>query len=475
VRSSSALAPACLLAFLLTARSAADQQGREVTLQGTLTRADYERIIEREFDVPPGTERIDIDLAYDDRNRTVIDLGLRGPAQFRGWSGGGIQRISLDAYSASYGYAPGPIEPGRWAVLLGVPNIRDGVRAAYTLRISFNRPSPRPVLRTGAGWYAGDLHSHSGHSDGRTVGPSGDRLKVPAWQVFDRARDAKLDFIALTDHNTTSHWLDVDRLQPMYPATLLLHAREVTTYRGHLNAFGERRFVPFALSPTRSTADLLRDLGAAGALISINHPAAPGGETCMGCGWNDDDPETMARVGAVEVVNGDTVEGAQAGWPFWARMLNRGHRLVAVGGSDEHTPDEIADRQLGRPTTMVFARELSEDAIVEGLLSGRVYVRTRGPGGPAIDFSARAGDVIAQMGGRLRADGGPVTFQLMTEGAAGQHVEWIRNGEVASRSPIDGAGHAGTSIAVRPGDWVTVILRDAQGPTLFGNAIYIER
>src|SRR4029077_11157366 len=152
------------------------------------------------FDVQEGTAGLEITLSYTgESEKTVIDLGLRSPAGFRGWSGGGSQTIEVGAIRASYGYQPGPIEPGRWAVVLGVPNIREGRRDSYTLavRLLSDERTPAPVLKRGPGWFVGDLHSHSGHSDGRTTTTAGTRIPVPTHRVFDAARAAGLDFIAL--------------------------------------------------------------------------------------------------------------------------------------------------------------------------------------------------------------------------------------------------------------------------------------
>jgi hypothetical protein len=123
-----------------------------------------------------------------------------------------------------------------------------------------------------------------------------------------------------------------------------------------------------------------------GAFISINHPTAPDDERCMGCGWNDTDAETLSTVHGVEVVNGGSASGELAGWDFWVDLLNRGLQVTAVGGSDEHTPEDMANGRLGSPATVVFAEELSEQAIVAGLKAGRVYIRTEGPDGPQLDF-----------------------------------------------------------------------------------------
>jgi len=444
-----------------------------VVLDGVVTRADYERLFEREFDVPSGAERIDIELTYDAANRTVLDLGLRGPAGFRGWSGGGAQRIFVASHSASYGYTPGPIEPGRWAAILGVANIREGTTAPYEVAVRFSSAAGDwPTLRPEAGWYAGDLHVHSGHSDGRTAGPSGERLRVPPQHVFNAARGAGLDFVALTDHNTASHWADVDRLQPLYPTMLLLHAREVTTYRGHLNAFGERRFVDFRLRDGRPMRALAADLADAGAVLSINHPRRPDDETCMGCGWNDRDDATIREVHAVEIVNGSSETAAIAGWPFWADMLNRGHRLTAIGGSDEHTPDESHDQRLGSPTTVIYARDLSEAALLDGLRAGRAYVRTRGPNGPAVEFSADAAGRTYMMGDIVPP--GALTLHVTITGATGQRLEWIHNGKIIAAVAVPADGRLRQVVQAELGDWFSIVLRDRHGPTLFSNALYVR-
>lgn len=452
------------------ARARVGSDATATRLEGVITRADYERLFEREFDVAPGTERIEIDLHYDEGNRTVMDLGLRGPAGFRGWSGGGQQHVFVSSYSASYGYTPGPIEAGRWAVILGVPNIREGVTSRYAVTAQTSRsPTDWPTLRDGPGWYAGDLHAHSGHSDGRTAGSSGERLRVPPEHVFNAARSAGLDFVALTDHNTTSHWADVDRLQPLFHGLLLLHGREVTKYRGHMNAFGEQRFVDFRLRDGRDVKAIAGEIGRAGALLSINHPLRPDDETCMGCGWNDRDEATIRAMNAVEIVNGDLAEGPMSGWSFWAAMLNHGHHLTAIGGSDEHTPDETADQRIGRPTTVV-AHHLSERAIVDGIRSGRVYVRTRSSQGPTLEFWAEADNARVMPGEIARP--GPLTLAATVGRADGQRVDWIKNGKVLSSAVVPPHGRVVIDVVAAKGDWFSLVLRDKAGPTLYSNAFY---
>lgn len=472
-----------ILLILLLAASSQQQDffPRIITIDGRLTRTDYERHIEREFQVPAGTRRVEIEYAVSGaERRTVVDLGLRGPSGLRGWSGGGKRSIVVSALGATPGYLPGAIEPGAWAVLLGVPNIRDGSDDTYQVTVRLfdsDLPPATRVIRPEPGWYAGDLHAHSGHSDGRALSLSKAATPTPAHRVFDAAAAAGLDFVLLSDHNTASHWLDVDRLQPYYDSLLLLHGREVTTYRGHANTVGETAFHEFRLPrPDATPAGLLATIRASGAFISINHPLRPDDETCMGCGWNVDSAETIGEVDGVEVVNGALRDGSLDGWPFWARLLNRGHRLIAVGGSDEHTVDAPLDQNLGTPATIVYARELSEAGIVDGLKSGRVYIRTQHRGGPALEFSAESGGAVYQMGDTVpAAPPGGVTLQVELRGADGQHVEWIRNGEPFAAQPL-GAGALRRLVEARDGDWFSVVVRDAAGRvTVFANAIYIGR
>jgi hypothetical protein len=473
---------AALLTAVLLPQPAPHHFPRTITMDGTLSFADYERLIEREFDVPSGTRRIEVELSYTGADRrTVIDGGLRSPFGLRGWGGGRTGQVIVSALTTTPGYLPGPIEPGRWAVLLGVPNIREGSTDRYTVKISLydtDRETFAPALRAEPGWYVGDLHAHSFHSDGRGRSQSGAQVPVPIHRVLDEATKAGLDFVLVSDHNTASHWLDVDRLQPYYDRLLLLHGREITTYRGHANTVGEHSFADFRLpQPTASPAGVPKPIADAGAFVSINHPTAPDDERCMGCGWNVADEEMRRTVHGVEVVNGEARGGPLYGWPFWADLLNRGWRLTAVGGSDEHAPDDPGDRNVGVPATVVWAWELSETALVEGLKAGRVYVRTRGPKGPSLEFEAEVSGASHPMGADIPTTSPvPVILRAVLRDAPGQTLEWIRNGQVQGSAVIAASpATVEQSVTATSGDWFSLVVRDAEGPTLLANAVRVGR
>src|SRR5262249_20744198 len=160
--------------------------------------------------------------------------------------------------------------------------------------------------------------THSGHSDGYQDG-EGRHAPVLVRDLVALAEQAHLDFLAVTDHNTASHWIDIDRTQAAAPDLLLLHAREVTTAPGHFNAVGERRFTDYRLNIGLSMPSLLADVGSDGSFLSINHPWLRSDEWCAGCGWADRDSKTINTVAGVEVVNGSTptADGDSPGWNWW--------------------------------------------------------------------------------------------------------------------------------------------------------------
>jgi hypothetical protein len=209
--------------------------------------------------------------------------------------------------------------------------------------------------------------------------------------------------------------------------------------------------------------------------VSINHPPGPDDASCVACGWNDDRKEVLEELDGVEVVNGSDWKGPLSGWPFWADALNGGAPLALVGGSDDHTVDEHRDATPGSPTTMVFAKALSEASLVEGLKAGRTYVRVRGPNGPSIEFTARVrgrsfrlGDVIPM------APFTTVALEAVVTGAPGQMLEWIRQGEPLQSVAVSDAVPMRLEARARPGDWFSVIVSDEEGPTLMTGAIYTE-
>jgi hypothetical protein len=467
-------------------------QEPNLVLHGTITDKDRESYVEVPFKVEPGVVRVTVDFSYTGHERkTTIDLGLFDAERFRGWSGGNKSWFTISETDATPSYLPGPILPGVWKLILGVPSIQDGERSEYTAKIYFARSGDIPAvstfsrapLRTGAAWYRGDLHMHDAHSDGSCLSQSGAKVPCPLYKTVEAAAARGLDFIAISDHNTISHYDAMLELQPYFDRLLLIPAREITTFQGHANVYGTTEFIDFRLAKGHVTIDdILRRTEQLHGLFSVNHPGLPSGSQCMGCGWTVKDTD-YSRVGAIEAINGGTLDGPMSGIDFWQQKLNQGFRLTGVGGSDNHnaTLDPTVRSAVGYPTTVVYAKELSERAILEGIRAGHVFVDVHGSRGRAIEFNAQAGDKTAMMGDSLAPTAGTsVQFVLKITGLVGAHAEVVRDGEATSildRTPVKEASETRTFDYVADGrrHWIRVNVRGEDGSLLIlGNPIYLN-
>lgn len=483
-----------LLPLLLAALAASStaEAVDVLQLQGTLQGSDHQRYVEVPFAVPAGTGRVSVTLKHDGGGeRTVIDLGLLDAHGFRGWSGGSRRSISVSRYDATGGYLPGALPQGEWKVLLGIPNIRANVRTPYTVDVTLwseaevqaGKDLSGPVLRDAPGWYRGDLHMHSTHSDGSCSSQAGNKVPCPLFLSLQAAVRQGLDFVAVTEHNTVAHLEELVRHQPWFDRLLLIPGMEVTTFQGHANVFGVNGPLPFRLGDTLPDWNsLLQQVKDSGAVFSINHPSLPSGEDCMGCGWTPAKPVEMAGVHAVEVVNGTQSEGPRAGVGFWEEQLQQGRRMTAVGGSDSHNPGAAdGPSPIGLPATLVHADALSRDALLAGIQKGRVVVDVRNARGSRLELRLQSDDGrSADMGQELAmADGQWATLRSELVYPQPVQLEFIVDGKrhrAALEPGADGAQQASLrwqSDGKR--HWLRVDARAPDGSLLLlGNPVYVN-
>jgi hypothetical protein len=493
-----------LVAYSLCALAQSTPPDR--VLHGELSGRDNNTYRNVPFDVPSGVTRITVQFSYTGKEEhTTIDLGLLGPDGFkgqdgfRGWSGGSKQVFTVSATDATPSFLPGPIQPGRWTLLLGIPNIRKDAHASYTANIWFAHDAAtawgpdvlNPPLRTEAGWYRGDLHMHGAHSDGSCPSQSGaKRVPCPLFLTVQDALGRGLDFIALSDHNTISQFNDMRELQPYFDRLLLIPAREITTFQGHANLFGVVQPVDFRVS-SQSVPDwntLLRNVAPLHGLISINHPIRPDDERCMGCGWAPSSPADMHLVQAIEAVNGsDAILPILSGIPFWQDQLNKGFHLTGVGGSDNHDAKVTlalpgGSTLIGTPTTVVYAKELSMPAILDGIRAGHVFIDVQGTRDRMLVMTAELGELKAEMGDSLPASSGSVIHMAVDMAAlSGDQAEIILDGkplQVAADLAIHSAKQTISFDWTSDGKphWMRANVRGAGGELLMvGNPVYINR
>lgn len=475
-------------------------------IEGEIRGSDHETYRAVEVVVPPGIERLDIDFSHDGAGmRTVVDLALHGPAGFRGASGSNKTSITVGPDDATPSYRPGPIEPGTWRLVLGLPNVRSVVggaghsvpptrfiatvrmhTAGTALPVSAFAPG---ALREDAAWYRGDVHSHTAHSDGSCASRAGRRVPCPAFVTVDAAAREGLDFLFVTEHNTTSHLNFLRELQPYFDDLLLVPGMELTSFGGHANLIGAAD-ASRLLRPGGGASDVaeeFRRVRERGGLVVVNHPGLPSNEDCMGCGWRN--PIDWSTVDAVEIVNGGSLlrfgsaEGPFSALAFWERLLNRGVRLTAVAGSDSHDPATTPDRQVpvGRPRTAVFAESLSQRDVLAGLRAGRAFVDVEGSRTRIVDLRVLSDGQATAMGSTIAlARGAALEVEVIVRDAPGAEVHLIRGDDgthrEAARFRVESrdALLRHTTTASGCTGWIRADVRGADGGLLLvSNPIYL--
>jgi MYXO-CTERM domain-containing protein len=400
----------------------------DVTAEG----GDYVRI---PFEVPEGT----VEIGYqhtDNSGPDILDFGMRDPGGQRGWCGGLTDDDVIGVEESSRCYMPGPIEAGStWFVEIGKAKLGKAP-VHYNVVLEFRdaptlKPRPRAefepvVLESGARWYAGDFHVHSTESGDATATFD---------QIRDLARARGVDFVNLSDHNVITQHALVAAYQAGVDDVLFLRGSEVTTYGGHGNTVGNASYIDHHIGQDgRTVGDLLDQVVADGALFIVNHPKLALGDECIGCAWSYDDTP-WDEVTGIELQTGsyfyEPVFTPQV-LNMWDDLLDGGYRITGVSGSDDHrapTAPDQDDGQIGTPTSMVWAEELSEAGIMEGVRAGRVVVKLRGPDDPMLELTAETDRGERGMIGDS-VIGGRVSLTASATGADGMQLVLMRNGEM---------------------------------------------
>ena len=326
------------------------------------------------FEVTGQWRSVTVRLSHD-RSMAVIDLGLFSPEGFRGWSGGERSCVLVSTDRATPGFLPGGLPTGEWLVALGLHQLPpEGTRVTVKVApgrappalserrppVPLARPLRRPPATPGHRWVAGDLHAHSEHSDGS--------LSVAELAVL--ARTSGLDYLAVTDHNTVSHFASLGTDGRRYGVTLV-PGQEITTPLGHANCLGETGWVDFRLAPDAWACQAVTH----GGLLSVNHPIAEP------CSWQY---PISPGPGAVELWHQSWDRYDCGAIRFWEKSAG----AVPVGGSDFHTSWQMDGsgraRRPGWPTTWVEVED-NGGAVFRGL----TYSRGCGPGGSRSQPSPR--------------------------------------------------------------------------------------
>ena len=362
---------------------------------GTVTPETTAPYLRHAFTVPEGAGRLRVSLAFDKPGLCQLYLSVFGPGGYRGTrmlpgAVGPIEEtLEFGEGFASLGALPGAVEAGDWQAFLDLE--RTAFTVEYTLTVeAAERTAANAATHEAAqnghdtpGWYRGELHSHTHHSDGNSSTP----------ELVAAARRYGLDFLALTDHFTTAAWPELRSLAG--PDLCVITGLEVTGHRGHANLHGLRDWVnPFVDEPeTWSINDAARATREQGGLVCVNHPFA------LDLGWRYHEFD-WSLCDAIEIYHHLEGSSNTAMLTLWDGLLRAGHRISGVAGTDSH--DANAGRhRLGQAMTCVGAEALRPEAILAGVRAGRAYVTL----GPTLEFTAHADGHRVGMGETLEAKG----------------------------------------------------------------------
>jgi len=333
----------------------------------------------------------------------------------------------------------------------------------------------------------GDLHGHSGYSDGTGLPED----------YFAYARDvAGLDFAALTDHD---HWgiPFLDRRPDLYEAigetARRFHApgRFVTVpgYEWTSWLYGHRHVLYFREGggPLRSSFDEAYDtpgelweaLRPHPALTFAHHPA--GGP--IATDWTvapDPELEPVVEIASVhgssEAPDGPGVIYAPVRGNFVRDALDYGYRLGFVGSGDGHDGHPgLAHLQGGSGgLAAVLAEDLSRAAILEALRARRSYATN----GARIVLGVRLAGAI--MGSTLRAAELPAESTLFVDVVATapvERVDVIRSGRVLASAEGEARSSMTLGYPVRdlaPGEYVYVRVVQEDGGAAWSSPFFVE-
>ncbi|WJH34986.1 CehA/McbA family metallohydrolase [Paenibacillus sp. CC-CFT747] len=241
----------------------------------------------------------------------------------------------------------------------------------------------------GQGYYAGDNHSHTKHSDGvNTVAENSD-------SAYTRRM---LSWVWSEEHNKTSQQADADAVTAGYGGRFLsLSGTEITTPVGHALVYGLDNVPRYDIGTPYTWQNSINEVTGQGGLLYIAHP--------FESTYAFQTPYEWTGFTGVEVWNGtwhalDNNVNERA-FRFWDEINIRGDgKYYGLTNTDGHTKDKVGDTY-----SKGWMKSLTEGNVLELLRSGGYY----GSNGPDLRF--RVGGV--EMGGTLKLEeAGKVPVQV---------------------------------------------------------------
>ncbi len=354
------------------------------------------------------------------------------------------------------GFQSGGITPGTWTLDIETHGIfSPQLDVTVTVEPVFYEGKRR--------WYAGELHSHSYHSDG----------ELSPQDLMEQAAANGLDFLVLSDHNTTSGWTDY-----CDPPLLAIPSLELTTFHGHAVLVGINRYIDWRTDIRRGLEAAAAAAQEAGALFVIAHPFVVGEPLCCGCRWEYDTMD-LSNVHAVEIWSGSWRRNSLFNWmalQWWEDLLEQGYRLTGVAARDIHQAAQLNGADTAN--TVVKAWDNNREQVLDAIRRGACCVTQAG----TVDMRMQIGQRHAEMGGVLPpADGAGSADEVGTLSVAieglprGGLLEVVADKEIIHSETVDAGDVQREFSLAEPEHFCRVqVVEDTElrQPLMFSNPIF---
>ena len=389
-----------MLFFLLTSGCARDFYNGEKNVQTI-----YGKVVDQDENPLPAR----VELWYEDLAPITQELG-ENISNNEQW----MRNLHHATFSTEKGWYRLEAPVGKWLVrvskgpeyevreaVVTVNKTADGKSESDGERMDWSLPHLYDM--EAQGWYSGDLHAHSSHSDG----------KNSVSQVAYSMLASDVDFAVLTDHNTVAgldEWAELKSTK-----FLPIPGLEITTRAlpdvvknqkskgfGHQNAIGvtdlvgakdaknDSIWLRYTFSNWIDVQAAIDEAHAKGGLYMLNHPFWLGG-------WPNGTISTWGDIhdyDAIEVWNGwpvpfmpesyanETEMANTMAMQAWFEMLNAGNRVAGWGTSDTHDVYGLAGNNQparfrtvsGNARTYVHSGDLGMDDVKDALKAGKAFV-----------------------------------------------------------------------------------------------------
>jgi hypothetical protein len=299
--------------------------------------------------------------------------------------------------------------------------------------------------------YFGDLHAHTGYSDGASG--------TTPWDAFPAAIAAGADFMALTEHYSTSNayeawtmdlaeWADLKAAAAHFTsdAFVAMPAYEfyLVAHTGEINTFGIPDLPPKQefLGPDR-LALYQEWIARQGGVGQFNHPTYVTKDFKDYVGWT---AARDAAMGLIEVYNdvvteASYIEALDAGWHVMPSANSDTHDADWISGQDMRavllaahlTPADLYAAMRAQRGYATLDKNLSIRFSVNGGVMGSTLTRTASSYAAEVQvwdpdaLAGRASDAVTRV--EIVSDGGAVVRSLALSPAAGtKTVTWKPTG-----------------------------------------------